>query len=337
MGIVTRGPRGAIRRCSLCDGPLVLVEWIPDRFMRDGCPEPWGNCCSCGSAWNLGSTPARYPPDYYTAELAHDTSERHVARRLRQIALQSLGYEHPLPRWLRARPARGVAHALLRHHATYGYRGFPTWNQPARALDVGCGNGGFLCALRHQGWEAIGVEVEEGHRRALETALGIRVVTPDAIDSMEAGSFSHVRLSHSLEHVDEPLELLRRLRRLMSPGATLYVEAPNPVSIQCRLCRDYWFAWESPRHRFLPSPKGLREALRSAGFRIERVWTLHDGHPWAWFYTYRREEVGRMDRPFRPRLAIPEYLGAAWRELVSRLVCLARPDRDELVAAWARA
>jgi len=96
-----------------------------------------------------------------------------------------------------------------------------------RLLDVGCGNGIFLeLFLRRSGWEVVGVDLSSAAvDRCREKGIHAVQVTIEAFD--DADGFDVVTLWEVLEHVFDPLAVLRRCRDLMRPGGALVLTTPN--------------------------------------------------------------------------------------------------------------
>ncbi len=98
---------------------------------------------------------------------------------------------------------------------------------PGRLLDVSAGVGTFLAIARDHGWATEGTEVSPTaleHARSLHS-LTIHLGTIDAVKL--DGSFDAITLWHVLEHVPEPLELLRRCHALLAPNGRLILAMPN--------------------------------------------------------------------------------------------------------------
>jgi ubiquinone/menaquinone biosynthesis C-methylase UbiE len=98
-----------------------------------------------------------------------------------------------------------------------------------RVLDLGCGAGRFVAALREAGAEPVGVEIAEAAlERARRNVPGadLRLVAPDGSLPLEHGSFDLVWCSEVLEHVVDTRQLLLEVRRVLRPAGRLLVTTP---------------------------------------------------------------------------------------------------------------
>jgi SAM-dependent methyltransferase len=98
-----------------------------------------------------------------------------------------------------------------------------------RVLDLGCGAGRFVAALRDAGADPVGVEIAEAAlERARRNAPGadLRAVEPDGSLPLEHGSVDLVWCSEVLEHVADTEHLLLETRRVLRPGGRLLVTVP---------------------------------------------------------------------------------------------------------------
>jgi SAM-dependent methyltransferase len=98
-----------------------------------------------------------------------------------------------------------------------------------RVLDLGCGAGRFVAALREAGCDPIGVEIAEAAlERAREVAPGadLRRLGDDGSVPLEHGSVDLVWCSEVLEHVADGLYLLQEARRVLRPGGRILVTVP---------------------------------------------------------------------------------------------------------------
>ena len=87
-----------------------------------------------------------------------------------------------------------------------------------RVLDLGCGAGRFVAALRDAGADPVGVELAEGAlERARRNVPGadLRALGPDGAIPLEDASVDLVWCSEVLEHVPDTAALLSEARRVL--------------------------------------------------------------------------------------------------------------------------
>jgi SAM-dependent methyltransferase len=134
-----------------------------------------------------------------------------------------------------------------------------------RLLDVGCGNGGFLQAARDAGWLTFGVEPDPlGRHHADKAGHEVRPHIADWSGSDEP--FDAITISHVIEHVHNPAELLSRAFALMRAGGHLFVDTPNIDAVGHQIYGRHWRGLEPPRHLVMFNRAGLRKAIGAAGF-----------------------------------------------------------------------
>jgi ubiquinone/menaquinone biosynthesis C-methylase UbiE len=98
-----------------------------------------------------------------------------------------------------------------------------------RVLDLGCGAGRFVAALRDAGAEPIGVDIAEAAlERARRNAPGadLRLMEPDGSLPLEHASVDLVWCSEVLEHVADTEHTLLEARRVLRPGGRALITVP---------------------------------------------------------------------------------------------------------------
>jgi SAM-dependent methyltransferase len=148
-------------------------------------------------------------------------------------------------------------------------------------LDVGAGKGEFVLEAGRTGWEAVGLEPSPAFCDYARERLGVTLVCGWLGEEagISTASFDLVTLNHVLEHVEEPVPLLRSIAAYLRPGGLLFVEVPNCDSLFLRLTDLYFrlrgLPWSSrlsplhpPFHRFGYTRRSLAFALGRAGFAI---------------------------------------------------------------------
>lgn len=90
--------------------------------------------------------------------------------------------------------------------------------------DFGCGAGLFLDAVIDNCSSAVGVELQT---RFLDSMKRRGMPCTDSLDDIDDGSLDCIFSFHVLEHLPEPLEVLKRLKEKLRPGGLLIVEVPH--------------------------------------------------------------------------------------------------------------
>lgn len=153
---------------------------------------------------------------------------------------------------------------------------------PAQILDFGCGGGEFLLRMKRLGHTVIGVDFDPTSLERVRQS-GIEVMTPDALTSSGCkGRFDLITLAHVIEHVADPVALLRMLGGLLRPGGRLYLETPNSEAAGLAILGKYWRGLEAPRHFSIPSRAALDQALRESGFADVEYYVRGSVRKWLW-------------------------------------------------------
>jgi len=141
-------------------------------------------------------------------------------------------------------------------------------------LDIGCNSGAFLRALKGPGWQLHGVEISPEEARKARTSAGADVFVGDPLEApYQPESFDVITCFHTLEHVYQPRELLRKILIWLRPGGILYLTLPNIDSWEASIFRSYWYGLELPRHLFHFSPSSLERATEAVHLRTIKLET----------------------------------------------------------------
>ena len=140
-----------------------------------------------------------------------------------------------------------------------------------KLLDVGCGSGDWLLAMRERGWRVAGTDFDENavnfaKKRGLDVVCGALEA-----QNFAANGFDAVTLSHVIEHVPDPLAELKECLRILKPGGKLVLFTPNGDSLSHKVFKRDWRGLEPPRHLHIFSMNSMRRLLESAGFRQNSV------------------------------------------------------------------
>jgi ubiquinone/menaquinone biosynthesis C-methylase UbiE len=135
-------------------------------------------------------------------------------------------------------------------------------------LDVGCGTGAFLHTMDKAGWKITGLEPDEGARKKALEIYRLHLSNSEELSSLDDGSFDAITMWHVLEHVYELHASVIRLRALLKPGGKLFIAVPNYTSYDEKIYRQYWAAYDVPRHLYHFSPASMNILLSLHGMQL---------------------------------------------------------------------
>jgi len=130
------------------------------------------------------------------------------------------------------------------------YRIINKYSTGKKLLDIGCGTGEFLAYCRQKGLEVTGIEPG---KKALEYAsekLQLPVYDELWLNNQKHQGFDIITLWHVLEHVHELRGRMKTIKDLLNPGGLLCIALPNPGSWDARHYKEYWAAYDLPRHLY---------------------------------------------------------------------------------------
>ena len=269
----------SISQCPVCGNSdkILLYNGLKDRvfFCAQGEWTLW-RCRNCSSAY-INPRPNKETIGLaYRNYFTHETSINKIEalslwkRFRRTLANGFRNYKfgsdlHPSSRL-------GIALALFPEQLNMlnsAYRNLEKLNSNSskqRLLDIGCGNGGFLFFAKSTGREVVGIDLDEkAVSVARENGLDARLGSIDILDSKRE-KFDIITLGHVIEHVHDPLYLLRKCYNLLNKRGYIWIDTPNIDSEGHRIYGRNWRGLEPPRHLVLFSYNSLRKALMDAGF-----------------------------------------------------------------------
>lgn len=143
-----------------------------------------------------------------------------------------------------------------------------------RVLDYGCGAGGFLIQLKDIAKSVAGIDIEKGLTGHLsshgikfaEWNLGLRPGVPFK------ETFDLITMFHILEHLSEPVTILKKLKKLLAPRGVILIEVPNLDDALLKLykCEAFsHFHWSF--HLFLYNKETLARLFQKIGAKINYI------------------------------------------------------------------
>lgn len=138
-------------------------------------------------------------------------------------------------------------------------------------MDYGCGTGMFLNYCKEQGWEAYGMEPDDEARKlAIEHGLSLFSDKQTIETHLPDKQFDVITLWHVLEHVTDLQETLAFFKKHLSSSGVLIIAVPNHVSYDAAYYKEYWAAYDVPRHIYHFDISSMSKLMGSAGFDLKK-------------------------------------------------------------------
>lgn len=138
-------------------------------------------------------------------------------------------------------------------------------------LDVGCGTGAFLHTMQQAGWKSSGLEPDDTARNKARELYNLNVESSEKLFSLTAESFDAITMWHVLEHVHDLHKYLNQLKKLLNQTGKIFIAVPNYTSYDETVYKQFWAAYDVPRHLYHFSPKAMEKLLAIHDMKIVAI------------------------------------------------------------------
>jgi len=245
-------------KCPLCDSEKIGLLYECADHLVSGQKFPVLKCDTCSFIFTNSYPEESESAGYYQSDeyISHSDTETGIVNRI---------YKYVRRRMLRSKLRMLKKESGLRS---------------ASVLDIGSGTGYFPAYLRLKGWECRGIEKSPEAREYARTRNNIDLLTPDKLYSIEIASIDIVTLWHVLEHLYDPGKYLDSVFSILKEKGFLVIAVPNHISYDARIYREFWAAWDVPRHLWHFNRGTIQLLCRKYGFELVSVRRL----PYDAFY-----------------------------------------------------
>lgn len=250
-------------QCCICDrddaAPLAVGEDFeyrtsPDTFLVV-------RCNHCGLVYHnprpsVSELSRIYPPDYHAYEFSEDR----------------YGLIYQVRRKLEAKRVLAACQGL---------------REDARMIDVGCGDGFHLSLLKDFGqstWQLEGIDPSlQAVHAATSRGLTVHHGTVQELD-LPPASYDLALMIATLEHVDDPVGVLRAVRSLLKPGGKVVIVTDNTDTPHFQMFKSrHWGGYHYPRHWHLFNPHNIHALAQKAELEVDALTTIVS--PVNWVYS----------------------------------------------------
>ena len=183
-------------------------------------------------------------------------------------------------------------------------------------LDIGTGTGYFSNAMKERGWRVRAIEKNVKARAFAKEHFDLDVDAEDALAGYADHSFDAITLWHVMEHLEHLNETWERLAALLKDRGVLIVAVPTPSSDDAVKYKEWWAAYDVPRHLWHFTPSVMQQ------FGVKHGFKLAEQHPMPFdaFYVSMLTEKYKGSRF--------SFLKGMWTGLLAWFSTLARKGRS---------
>jgi SAM-dependent methyltransferase len=149
----------------------------------------------------------------------------------------------------------------------------------ARILDVGCGSGFYVYALKDLGFQNV-LGVDMYIKEDVEYENGAKVIKGTLEDVEQAWDL--ILFNHSFEHLGNPIETLQKVSEMLSEGGFCFIRMPVFLSYAWERYNVNWVQLDAPRHYFIYAVETVRTLAEQTGLNLtDIVFDSSDFQFWA--------------------------------------------------------
>ncbi|NVO03979.1 MAG: class I SAM-dependent methyltransferase [Bacteroidetes bacterium] len=133
-------------------------------------------------------------------------------------------------------------------------------------LDIGCGDGHFLVVAKERNWNVYGTEytneaIKICRAKKIEVSKGILDV-----NNYDQINFDVITSFEVIEHINNPVEEVININKLLRIGGAFYFTTPNFNSLNRSILKNEWSVIEFPEHLSYYTRKTISELLKKNNF-----------------------------------------------------------------------
>ncbi len=182
-------------------------------------------------------------------------------------------------------------------------------------LDVGAGTGAFAATMQAAGWKVNGLEPDETARANAFQKYSLTFLPPDKLYELPSQHFDVITMWHVLEHVHHLHDYFQTYGRILQAKGKLIIAVPNYTSYDAEVYKNYWAAYDVPRHLYHFSPNSMQHLAQLHGFAVKQIQPM-------WFDSFYVAMLSEQCKTGTNNL-----LAAIWNGLISNIIALKSRNR----------
>jgi len=208
------------------------------------------SCKSCNFKFTSPRPPSTEIGKYYKSEeyISHSNTKT--------------GLIHKLYHWVRSYTLIKKLQLVMQYSVKQG-----------TILDFGCGTGAFLSVCKKNNWTVFGIEPDLDARKIAfqDNKISSAGSIMEFNNKFPEQKFDAITMWHVLEHIHNIDELFSFLQQCLNPKGVLIVAVPNCASYDAKKYKEFWAAYDLPRHLYHFTPKDIRALFEAREYKQARV------------------------------------------------------------------
>ena len=172
-------------------------------------------------------------------------------------------------------------------------------------LDVGSGTGHFASTMQKAAWQVTGLEPDEEARAVAFKEHSIALLPSAELFNLAEKRFDSITLWHVLEHVHDVKKYIQTFKKLLADNGKLFIAVPNYTSYDAEKYKEYWAAYDVPRHLYHFTPQTMQWLMKECGLKVVAVKPM-------WFDSFY---VSLLSSKYKN--GNTKWVGAFWTGLIS--------------------
>ena len=183
-------------------------------------------------------------------------------------------------------------------------------------LDIGCGTGEFLAYAKNKNWNTVGVEVNQNARNK---ASNKKLIIYKSLEDLPNKQFNIISLWHVLEHLPNLNEKISLIKTKLDDNGTLIIAVPNYKSYDAKHYKEFWAAYDTPRHLWHFSQDAIKILFEKHNFKVTKTLPMYFDS----FYVSLLSEKYKNGKS--------NYLKAFYRGLISNIKAKSNGEYSSLI------
>lgn len=150
------------------------------------------------------------------------------------------------------------------------YKLISSFNTNKVLLDYGCGTGHFLNTVHNNKWKVLGVEPNNNANQNISENIKEYIHT-SIKELPQEQKYGVITLWHVLEHIHDLNETIEDLKTRLEKNGKLVIAVPNPNSFDAEYFKEFWAAYDVPRHLYHFTKDSMKSLLKKHKLRIVKT------------------------------------------------------------------